>query len=448
MSAVIASITAREIALAIWLTVILTVVLIRKSTRESLGNVFKVLFQPTLLIPLAIGTSYGVAEIYVLERLGWWSVANLKTTIVWLFTFAFVTMFEVVTAESRKAGLGKITAEILSVAGLLTFITELYSFPLWAEVVAFPFVLMIALTSMMANQKPEYAQVAKLAGCLSALIGSSYIGFSLWKTYQLWSETATWANALELAIPILLSLGFLPFLYTWRTFVVYSDVFATISIFGIDESLVPYARWLAITRIRGDLELLERWRKAIRTARPGNRAELKHSLEALLALKEREVAPTVVQPKDGWSPYLAMQFLADYGLETGHYHHSFDDEWFASSPMREVGGGPNLPNNLAYYIDGTEHAATALKVKLNVNNPDKAGEAEDMFIMYAKHLLEQAISLNAVERLKTRIAALEMFDARIPHGCISLSREDFVGGVKGGYSRRFEIRRGAVKASE
>jgi len=448
MNAVIASFTTREIASAIWLVVLLVVVLIQRPTKERLGGVFKALFQPILLVPLAIGAAYATAEIYLLERLGWWSVANLKTTIVWLFTFTFITMFEVATAKTRKAGLGKITAEILSVAGILTFITELYSFPLWVEVVALPFVTVVALMGMMANHKPEHAQVARLMGCLSSLIGLSYISFSIWKTYQLWSETATLANALELAIPLLLSLGFIPFLYAWRAYVAYSNVFAAISIFGIDEGLLPYARWLAVTRVWGDLELLERWRKAIQAARPGNRAELKHSLDALLALKEREAAPPVVQPKDGWSPYLAMQFLADYGVETGHYHQSIDDEWFASSPMREIGGGPNLPNNLAYYIEGTEHTATVLKVKLNINNPEEASEPEDLFILLAMHLLEQAISVSAVERLKMRIAKLETFDAKIPYGRISLRCEDFIGGIKGGYSRRFEIKRGAVDAND
>ena len=136
MNAVIASFTTREIASAIWLAVFLAVVLIQRPTRERLGGVLKALFQPILLIPLAIGAAYAAAEIYLLERLGWWSVANLKTTIVWLFAFAFVTMFEMATAETRKAGLGKITTDILSVAGILTFITELYSFPLWVGVVA------------------------------------------------------------------------------------------------------------------------------------------------------------------------------------------------------------------------------------------------------------------------------------------------------------------------
>ncbi|WP_210183440.1 hypothetical protein, partial [Methylobrevis pamukkalensis] len=84
MNAVITSFTTREIALAIWLVVFFAVGLIQKSTRESLGSVFKALFRPILLIPLAIGAAYVAGEIYLLGRLGWWSVANLKTTIIWL----------------------------------------------------------------------------------------------------------------------------------------------------------------------------------------------------------------------------------------------------------------------------------------------------------------------------------------------------------------------------
>src|SRR3546814_8481028 len=91
--------------------------------------------------------------------------------------------------------------------------------------------------------------------------------------------TVTWANALEFLIPLLLSIGFLPFLYAWIIYVTYNDVLAGLSAFGLDKKLVPRARWLAITRIRTDLELLERWRRVIQQTRPANRKELDHSLD-------------------------------------------------------------------------------------------------------------------------------------------------------------------------
>lgn len=447
MDGIFNSVNSREIASAIWLGALFVFLLIYRPTRSSLVGVLKAFFRPVLIIPLAVAVLYAAIEIFLLHRWGWWSVVNLKTTVLWLVTFAFVTLFEVATAKNRTANLSKITRDVVSVTGVLLFITELHSFPLVVELIALPTVTFVALTGEVAKYKPEHAQVAKLLGCVTGVIGLSYFGFSAWKTVEAWREAVTWSIASEFLIPIVLSLGFLPFLYGWRAYVAYSGMFTVISIIAIDKELVPFARWLAVTRIRGDLALLDRWRMAIQASRPSNKAELKHSLTALLALKSREAAPPTVPPNDGWSPYLAMQFMTDLGFDTGYYHHSFDEEWFASSPMREFGGSAVFPNNIAYYIDGSEHAATALKIKLNINDPGDRGEAEDIFILHAMHLLEQAVSADAAERLKLQIASLEAFQADIAFGAVSLTREAFVGGIAGGYSRTFEIGRGRNEAN-
>lgn len=440
------SVNTREMAAAIWLFVFAGFVIVNKSTRPSANGVLKALAQPVLLVPLAIAALYAGAEILVLQRVGLWSALNLKITILWLLTFAFVTMFEVATAKDRPASLAKITRDVVSVTAVLVFITGLHTFLLIVELIALPLVTLIVLTGEFAKRKPEHAAVARLLGCTTTMIGFSYLGFSLLRTIEQWQKAATWTTVSEFVIPVLLSLGFLPFLYAWRTYVAYNSMFATIGIFGIDSRLVPYARWLAATRIRGDIVLLDRWRQALQNARPSNKAELKQSLEALRALTEREKSPPIVKPKDGWSPYLAMQFMAELGVETGHYHRSFDDEWFASSPMREFGSEAIWRNNIAYYICGSERAATTLKIKLNVNDPGEAREAEDMFIVHSLNLLEQAVSFDAVERLKSLIASLGDFEADIPFGKVALERETFVGGIPGGYSLFFSMRRGANAA--
>jgi hypothetical protein len=443
MQSLVVSVNTREIAAAFWLVVFAGFVILNRSTRLSAIGVLKAVAQPILLIPLVIAALYAITEIWAFHRLGLWSAANLKTTILWLVTFAFVTMFEVATAKDRSASLARITRDVVSVTAALVFITGLHTFLLFVELIALPLVTLIVLTGEVAKHRPEHAAVARLLGCITTTIGFSYLGFSLLKTVEQWQMVATWAAMSEFVIPVLLSLGFLPFLYGWRTYVAYNSMFATIDIFGMESRLVCYARWLAITRIRSDIVLLDRWRNALQTSRPSTKAELKHSLEALHALTKREKSPPTVQPKDGWSPYLAMQFMADLGVETGHYQNSFDDEWFASSPMREFGNGAIWRNNIAYYIDGSEQAATTLKIKLNANSPGEAREAEDMFIVHALHLLEQAVSLDAVERLKGLVALLDDFKADIPSGKVTLKREDFVGGIPGGYSRIFSIRRGA-----
>jgi hypothetical protein len=446
MQAFLGTVNTREAAAAFWFVIVAAFLISHRSTRPSAVGVLKTVATPLLLIPLGIAALYAGLEILALHRLGLWSAINLKTTILWLVTFAFVTMFEVATAKDRLASFGKITRDVVSITAVLVFITGLHTFPLIVELIALPLVTLIALTGEVAKRKPEHAAVARLLGCTTTMIGFSYLGFSLLRTVEQWQKTATWTSVSEFVIPLLLTLGFLPFLYSWRTYVAYNSMFATIGTVGIDSRLVPYARWLAATHIRGDIVLLDRWSRALQNSRPSNKAELKNSLVALRALTEREKSPPTVQPKDGWSPFLAMQFMAELGVETGHYHRSFDDEWFASGPMREFGSGAIWRNNIAYYIDGSEQAATMLKVKLNVNDPGEASEAEGMFIVHALHLLEQAVSFDAVERLHSLIASLDNFEADIPFGQVTLEREAFVSGIPGGYSLIFSVRRGASAA--
>jgi hypothetical protein len=441
MNDVISSISAREIASAIWLCVFLVFSVSYPRVRRSLADILRALFQPVIIAPLIVAAVYAAGEIFLLWRLGLWSAANLKTTLLWLLTFAFVSMFQLVSIKARKSGLGKITRDILTITGILVFITELHSFSLAVELFALPIVTILALGAEVAKHNPEQAPAAKLLGCLTALIGWSYLGLSLWMSVKNWNDTATRSNALEFALPILLSVGFLPFLYAWRIYIAYSESFATLTVFGLHPSLVPYARWLALTRIRNDLDLLERWRKAIQTVRPQTKPELKHSLTALVALRVREDSPPIVPAEEGWSPYSAMQFMKDYGFDTGHYHQSFDDEWFASTPMQEFGDHSVFPNNLAYYIEGAEHAATTLKLKLNINDPPTHREAEEMFVVCCMHLLGEAAGSEVVESMKLRIAALEEFQANIPFGSATMAREDFVGGIPGGYSRMFSLHR-------
>ncbi len=443
MNEVIESVSNREWAYAFWLCVIVIAVIFYKPVRGSLKNLAGTFFQPVIIAPLLLAGIYAAGEIYLLDSIGWWSLAHLKSTILWLVTFAFVAMFEMDSIRKRKIGMDKVARDIFAITSIFLFITELHSFSLIVELIALPVVTFFALMGEVAKRKPEHAPVVKFCGCIMAVIGLGYLGFSVVETIDKWTETATWETALDFLLPILLSVGFLPFLYAWRLYVIYSDAFATMGVAGIDKKLVPYARWLAITRIRGDVETLERWRKAIMVSRPKTKSELKHSLTALFALKEREDSPPAVPASQGWSPYIAMKFMSDLGYDTGHYHNSFDDEWHASSPMREFGGDPIWKNNIAYYAEGNEHATTTIKLKLNINDPDSPDEAEQMFIIACMHLLEQAVSLDAVERVKMNIVALGPFAADIPFGSVTMTRDDFIGGIEGGYSRTFCISRGS-----
>lgn len=144
--AFLGTVNTREAAATFWLVAFAAFVVFHRSTRPSAVGVLKALAKPVLLAPLAIAALYAGAEIWALQRFGLWSATNLKTTILWLATFAFVTMFEVANAKERPASLGKITRDVVSVTAVLVFITGLHTFPLIVELIAFPLVTLIALT--------------------------------------------------------------------------------------------------------------------------------------------------------------------------------------------------------------------------------------------------------------------------------------------------------------
>jgi hypothetical protein len=309
-----------------------------------------------------------------------------------------------------------VTSDLFTITSLFIFITELQSFPLLVEIILFPMLFYIGIISALAKMKPEHAFLSKLIDGFLVIIGLTYFSWSLWISVVKFQETATWANALEYIIPLSLSLGFLPFLFLWRIFIVYQSAFVAISHFSLDKKLVPYAKWLALIYIRHDIQLLDRWRQSIVKSPPKNKSDLKYSLMKLKHLIKREESPPpFVEPHKGWSPYLATDFMIDFGLKTGYYNQLFDDEWFAYSSMQEVGNGEILKNNIAYYIEGNEYVVNVLKLKLNINNPITAEEAEEIFSIYCIHLIRHAVNIEAAERIKIKISALEDFEERIPY---------------------------------
>lgn len=80
-------------------------------------------------------------------------------------------------------------------------------------------------------------------------------------------------------------------------------------------------------------------------------------------------------PRDGWEPNAACNFLQTRpGLGSRGYKQRYENEWGCSSPYKDIGYAEPLPNNIAYYVKGTQHKAQELKLVINVN--DKKGATD------------------------------------------------------------------------
>ncbi len=428
----------REIAAYIWLALFFGAVALNRDVRVAFIELLHEFFQPLILIPLGVAAAYITAWVVVLAHVGIWTTANLKTTILWAVSFAFAAMFDINRVSEDRSFFAKAAREAFAITGVLTFLVEFYSFSLTVELVAVP---LLALLSMIyaASRKPEYTQVERLAGGLLSVIGFGYLGYSFYRTVLDLKAFATLDNAREFGLPILLTILFLPFLYALVIYVVYERNFASLRSAIPDPKLRKRAKWRAILAFGPKLDLLQRWVRSVQRFNPTSPAALRRSFHEIQISAQREANPPTVSSEKGWSPYLAKDFLKAEELPTQPYHRFDDDEWVASSSYLEIGEGFGLNNNLAYYLNGNKHAATQLKLTLNINLPDARDDAEHRFRKIGTSLLLASMGQEFDHRVAEGIDS-DSFNIQIGKRWILLEKNVWENGIPGGYSRTLTIR--------
>ncbi|MFC3714508.1 hypothetical protein ACFOMD_18215 [Sphingoaurantiacus capsulatus] len=398
----------REIASYIWLGAILGWAATKAPVRKSFGGLARAFCQPAILGTLALSAGYIVLIVVALEHVGIWTWGNLKTTALWSISFAFAALLDINRASEDRTFFAKAIREALAITGALTFVVEFYSFSLLVELVAVPIITVLGLMKIMAASNADHRAAERFLSGLLTIIGLGYLGYSFYRTFHDAEDFAKLKTLREFGIPILLTLAFLPFLYLVVLYSVYERVFTLLPWSIPDEHLRARAKWQSFCTFGWDIGGLQRWKQSNARFDATDEESLRQSFAEIKMLAKREANPPAVPHEDGWSPYAAKDFLEDAGLPTRYYHRSFEDEWFASSSYLEVGQG-GLPNNLAYYVNGTEFAATELKLKLNVNQPSSPEEAEERFMRIGQALLIAALGQPAATTFFGKLSRLKSF---------------------------------------
>ncbi|MXN47188.1 hypothetical protein GR138_18485 [Shinella kummerowiae] len=427
----------REIATLVWGGVALFFLLLKPYGRSAFAHLLAALTQPLIIKALGIASLWIGLCVFLMHRYGAWEWSNFKTTLLWAVTFAFVTMFDV-QKIGRPHFYREILRDIFSATAIVVFVTEFTTFNLLGELVLVPFLFLLGALRAVAASKPEFVWVGKFLDGLAALVGTGMLAYSIWWIAVEFSEFAQRNTALEFAVPIALSLLFFPFLFLFGLWVNYERVFSSFPYSIPDRSLRRYARWRSFFAFRADLEGLDRWCNKLNRTQPTTRGGLNDAIASIKNAKRREKSPVPVDPRDGWSPYAARDFLKDDGLETNAYQDIDDGDWSCSANPLDLDNGL-LPNRLGYFLIGDMSAVKRLRLKLYINNPSLAADAETRFRALGDRLLEKAGVTDRASLLELPVDAGRR-DSDSGIHVVTLSRENWQGGIKGGYDRVLTIR--------
>ena len=414
--------------------------------RRALGKVLRSFGSPRIVGVLAIGAAYILALLYGLYSIGLWKVGDAAATLFWIMTSAFILTLNFQKAQIDPRYYRKAVVEVFSLTTLFIFLTDMVALSLWFWLLVIPLMTVLHLLSATAKLDPAHSDVAKLLEWVEILAGLALIYVVVREAFSSMDTLLTLETLRLFVLSAVLSVAFLPFIAALTVYEPYERIFGILPLHITDARLRRAARWRAILTFRTDIDFLERWRRIVTTEPPTNIEEIKASFAKLRTIKQKERHPQAVAEQDGWSPQSAIRFLETEELGTNDYHDVAYEpgEWWAESRLTEFGRGA-FPDNIAYYVYGTAEIVLRLKLKMNVNNPETDAASTAHFSEHALILAGKALNETWQAKLAPVLEEATPFELVENGARVALTRNDWQGGIPGGYDLTFEICRSPIQ---
>ena len=272
----------REIAIIIWLGVVFVWAIFQKSIRKSLVAIFKAFTQKVIFVSTILMLIYIGAVIYLFYRINFWELSNLSDTAIWILGTAFV-MFININRTKEDDYFRKAVVDNVKFVVFIEFVTNLYVFNLWAELILVPVMAVIGGMMGVASTNQKYKQVES---CLTKIVGIIGIGFIIYALYHAvvdFKEFASLENLREFLLPLLLTVTFLPFVYIMAIYVTYDLIFMRIKHLIKNSALARYAKWKTVFAFHLNLRALNKWLKKIVRLKFDSKEEIKQATMSVKA---------------------------------------------------------------------------------------------------------------------------------------------------------------------
>ncbi|MFN3230943.1 MAG: hypothetical protein ACE363_02155 [Alphaproteobacteria bacterium] len=429
----------RELALGVWLCALAVFAMAHDTIRPLAVGLFKNAFHKTLWPFYVVTLLYVICMVIVLWAIGLWNQSHIKGTIFWTLSVALVSLFRLPDKAEDFSYFRQVVIDSFKLIVVLEFIVSSYTLEFWAELLVIPVSTFLVAMAEFSRGKPDYKIVHSLFENLLVALGLLLIGHALYQLYVDIRAFASLKNLSDFSLPPILTLLYLPYLYCISIYTIYKTVFSALARRIPNRAVRKYAKRKSLGAFRNNIELLMRWKRDVQVLGPTTVEAVDQSIQEVLRRRERELEPEAVTLDQGWSPYVAKEFLTEFGLTSEEYHPVLPglDDWFSDSKHVQIGSGP-LHNNISYYVDGDWHAAKQLKLLLNVNKRDEAEKAIEIFAELADTLSRKALGVGLSPDIRSALLTGTEKRELVLGKPVSVSQEQFLVGFKG-FSTRFII---------
>lgn len=399
----------REMAVALWVAAIAIYIFSSskmRDIRKSFRSLLSAFFARQIISVLTLMTIYMGVVVYLMSEADLWNIGQIKNTVFWAVTIGFMSFFKLESIKKDKSFFKHSIIDNLKILTIIQFVVSFYAFPLWVELLLVPALALIGGMSAIAEKDEKYNQVKRILDGILIFFGITVIAYTAYMLITNFSEFGQESTVYDFIAPPLLTIFYLPFIFMVMVYSTYEQAFVRL-MFTIKENKIrSIAKIYVILFFNFRLVLLERWLDHISREKISLHSELINSFKHIRKVMKLENSVSEVSFEDGWSPYVAKDFLSSEGIATGHYNKLFDNEWHASSPMVEL-GSEVIPDNIAYYVDGIEGIAKILKIKININDSSRSHSSREKLLDLAETLIQKSLNMNITESTKNALLAGE-----------------------------------------
>ncbi|MEY9333923.1 hypothetical protein ABH911_004234 [Pseudomonas protegens] len=431
----------REIAIALWLILAATYIFSAKRMREVRSAFKRLIFvfqSRPLMIVFSLAVVYTVGMVYLLLDWELWNIDQLKNTVFWFFSVGLLSIYNLDKIKIDPHFFKNSVIGSLRLLAILQFVIGIYSLPLLAELFLVPFMVAVGTMIAIAESDIKYLQVKKLLNGIVISFGLFTLVYTAYMLATDFKELGQEKTFYDFVVPALLTVMYLPFVFAIMTYSTYETVFVRLQFTVQDKKLRNLAKLYTVLLFNFRLDDIRRWADHIARVDVISHKQLLSTFVHLRKLKKLEKMKPEVVGSQGWSPYLAKDFLLSKGVSTGHYNLIFSDQWCASSKMHDI-GDDLLCDNFAYYVEGVEGVAKVLKIKLNVNDNSRARQANERLLVLSRVLVRESLGIDISDSVKDALR----FGAQHceSHGDkqIIVKKTSWGGHKLGGYDLKIEV---------
>jgi hypothetical protein len=221
----------REWALLIWLGALLVWALWKASIGSNLVSLIRAALHPKILVPLIVMLGFIALEAWFGSILRLWRPELIKDTAIWLAVAVGLLLKSAAEVRRPHFFRSRLSAT-LGITEFLAFFTSLIVFGLIAEGFLQGFLFLLATLSAFASAQAQTRIVKTIADGMLVITVLLLFVFSIQYLVANWSDIDKGILLQQLALPIWLTAGLLPFVYLFGLYATYESVFVALDYHG------------------------------------------------------------------------------------------------------------------------------------------------------------------------------------------------------------------------